>query len=97
MQPKRLYNLSQYEESAESERNTSFQSLTKYTPFTHSSETITNRVKTDVAISEEGIYEVLDGDEESKKAKLTSSGTKRSVVISGEHSENYNKLHFEDY
>ena len=48
-------------------------------------------------MSEEGIYEVLDGDEETKKAKLTSSGTKRNVVISGEHSESYNKLHFEEY
>ena len=48
-------------------------------------------------MSEEGIYEVLDGDEETIKAKLISSDAKRSVVISGEHSESYNKLHFKDY
>ena len=95
VRPKESICLNRYEDTPP-ESGTSFQPLTKYSRFGPSYENTSNAGVGGREEGEEGIYEVLDGDEEKTKPKR-SIGKNRSAVISGESTNSYNTLKFEDH
>ena len=93
IKPKGMISLNQYTDNSSSVRNTSFQPSTKYSLFGPNNDGSTKReVKT---VTEEGIYEELDGEKEMHKAKRV-SGTKRSALITGGPNDYYNTLQFQE-
>ena len=71
--------------------NTHFQSPANYSLYEPGYENASKKE----GVDEEGIYEVLDGEEEKSRAKRQ-TGRERRVILSGGESESYNKLKFED-
>ena len=94
IRPKESICLNRYEETP-TENSTSFQPLTTYSYFGPSYENTSNNGGLGRREEEEGIYEVLDGEEDKPKPKR-GIGKNRSAVISGGTAESYNTLKFED-
>ena len=94
IRPKESICLNNYEETP-TENSTSFQPLTKYSRFGPSYENTSNDDGLGRREEEEGIYEVLDGEEDKSKPKR-GIGKNRSAVISGGTTESYDTLKFED-
>ena len=92
VRPKESIRLNRYEETP-SESSTSFQPLTTYSQFGPSYENTDGR---GMSVEGEGIYEVLDGEEEKPNMKR-SFGKDRNVVISGGHKDSYNTLKYEEH
>ena len=77
----------------------SFQSSTKYSLFGPGYENPTRKTEGEpnaTADDQEGIYEVLDGDENKPTTKGVASKDGRQMLLSEEESGLYNKLKFED-
>ena len=75
---------------------TSFQPSTKYSLFGPSYETPSKKEGDPIGDDQEGIYEVLDGDE-NKPTATRVTGKERQVLLSGEQQSGlYDKLKFED-
>ena len=94
IRPKESIRLNRYEE-APTESGTPFQPLTKYSCLGPSYENTSNDGQ-GRGEEGEGIYEVLDGEEEKPKIKR-GIGKNRSAVISGRNTDSYNTLTFEEH
>ena len=75
---------------------TSFQPSTKYCLFGPGFESPSKKEADPIGNDQEGIYEVLDGDENKPTVKRV-TGKERQVLLSGEQQSGlYDKLKFED-
>lgn len=92
IKPKETTVINKHEKDSQPDTSMVFQPSAKYTLLGSSYESVPDSFGKE--INEEGIYEVLDGNEEKSQANVRKPD--KNVVITGDYTESYNKLEFKD-